>query len=123
MKKFIALISVAFIFGCQLDDNITAPLNTMIGLGVPSAQLTVSNVSGPETTGIYTVTVNVTPGAKYSFALTHIDGTVLNNYGFTAEASQMTIDLDYTDIANGAYDLNLMDNVGRMLKLPVIIQH
>ena len=77
----------------------------------------------PSTSGPYSITVNVTPGATYSFQLTHINGTILNNKGFTATAAQMTVTMDYSAVPNGAYDLNLMDNTGRALVVPVIVQH
>jgi len=33
------------------------------------------------------------------------------------------VSMDYSEVVNGAYDLNLMDNTGRLLKVPVIVQH
>jgi hypothetical protein len=119
MKKLLIFSVIFLTTGCRVDT--TAPVfggtdNNI--LGVPSKQLAVNGVPAP-----MTITVDVTPGATYSFQLTHINGTILNNYGFTADASQMTINLDYSKITDGAYDLNLMDNTGRLLKVPVIVQH
>ena len=124
MKKLLIFSVIFLTTGCRVDT--TAPVfggtdNNI--LGVPSKQLAVNGVPAPITSGLYTITVDVTPGATYSFQLTHINGTILNNYGFTADASQMTINLDYSKITDGAYDLNLMDNTGRLLKVPVIVQH
>ena len=84
--------------------------------------LSVSSISSPVTPGPFTVNVNVTPGATYSFQLTHINGTVLHNHGFTATSANMSIALNYSTIPVGAYDLILMDNTGRLLKVAVIIQ-
>ena len=123
MKKFFIISPLILILGCQLIDNPFKPTFNNVGLGEPSANLSVINTSGPVTSGIFTMTVNVTPDAMYSFQLLHINGTILSSYGFTATASVMDITLNYSNIPNGAYDLNLMDNVGRLLKVPVIIQH
>jgi hypothetical protein len=124
MKKLL-LLSVVFIVGCRWDDAVTPTVTPISNeLGVPSSVMTVvSTPTSPITTGPFTITVNVTPGAAYSFQLTHINGTILNNKGFTATASLMTVSMDYSEVANGAYDLNLMDNTGRLLKVPVIVQH
>jgi hypothetical protein len=125
MKNIILFSALLFVVGCRLDDTITNPVfdGTDVSLGVPSKQLAVNGIPGPLTSGLYEITVNVTPGAMYSFQLTHINGTILNNYGFTANASQMTITLNYSNVVDGAYDLNLMDNTGRVLKIPVIVKH
>jgi hypothetical protein len=125
MKKLL-VFSLVLIAGCRWDDAVTPPVILPVndGLGVPSAVMAVVNApTGPVTNGPYSITVNVTPGATYSFQLTHINGSILNNKGFTATAAQMTITMDYSEVANGAYDLNLMDNTGRLLKVPVIVQH
>ena len=85
--------------------------------------MSVVSTSAPTTSGQYSITVNVTPGANYSFQLLHINGSILNNKAFTATSSQMTVNMDYSAVPNGAYDLNLVDNTGRLLIVPVIVQH
>ena len=124
MKKFITLSALVFAAGCRLSDTVAPTItNSNNGLGVPSSIMSVVATTTPTTSGQYSITVNVTPGATYSFQLTHINGTILNNKAFTATAAQMTVTMDYSTIANGAYDLNLMDNTGRALIVPVIVQH
>ena len=125
MKKLL-ILSLAFVVGCRWDDAISPPViqGVTFDLGVPSKQLVlVTVVTGPVTAGPFSIVVDVTPGANYSFQLTHINGTVLHNKGFTATAAQMMVSMDYSEVVNGAYDLNLMDNTGRLLKVPVIVQH
>lgn len=122
MKKLIAATLLLVTIGCY-SDSLVGPKDNTVDLGVPSLQMAINSTSSPTTSGPYTVTVSVTPGATYSLQLTHIDGTIINNYGFTATSAQMTITLNYSTVPNGAYDLVLMDNTGRLLKNAVIIQH
>lgn len=129
MKKFLAYSLLIATVGCTDIEFPTTPVvvggqetGSDVSLGVASATMSVASVSGPITSGPFTIGVNVTPGATYSFQLTHINGTVLHNYGFTATNSTMSIALDYSSIPMGAYDLILMDNTGRLLKVVVIIQ-
>jgi len=129
MKKFLAYLLLVATVGCTDIEFPTGPVvvggqetGSDVSLGVASATMSVASVSGPVTTGPFTIGVNVTPGATYSFQLTHINGTVLHNHGFTATQASMSIALDYSTIPAGAYDLILMDNTGRLLKVVVIIQ-
>ena len=123
MKKFLSYSVVAIVcVGC-FDVGPVAPKTEVVDLGAPSRIMNVVSTSGPVVAENFTITVNVTPEATYNLQLTHINGEVLHSYGFTANASQMSITLNYKDIVNGAYDLNLMDNTGRLLKVPVIVQH
>ena len=123
MKKFLTYsIIVIICVGC-FDVSPVAPNTQNSDLGAPSLNMGVVSTSGPVVGNNFTITVNVTPGAMYNFQLTHINGVVLHSYGFTASSPQTSVTLDYKDIANGAHDLNLMDNTGRLLKVPVIVQH
>lgn len=129
MKKLIKYSALLVLIGCKGDVYPTVPTvigggetGTEVSLGVASTVLSLLAIPSPVTTGPFSVSVNVTPGATYSFQLTHINGAVLHNHGFTATNANMTIALDYSTIPVGAYDLVLMDNTGRLLKVPVIIQ-
>lgn len=128
MKKFITYALLVVTVGCGPDYPTTPVVvgggqeGTEVSLGVASGMLSLSSISSPVTPGPFTVNVNVTPGATYSFQLTHINGTILHNHGFTATQPSMSIALDYSTIPVGAYDLILMDNTGRLLKVAVIIQ-
>jgi hypothetical protein len=129
MKKLITYSLLVATVGCTDIEFPSGPVvvggqetGSEVSLGVASGMLSVSSISSPVTPGPFTVNVNVTPGATYSFQLTHINGTVLHNHGFTATSANMSIALNYSTIPVGAYDLILMDNTGRLLKVAVIIQ-
>lgn len=128
MKKLIKYFLLLATVGCGQDFP-TVPTvmgggetGTDASLGVASGLLSLASTTNPTTSGPFTVNVNVTPGATYSFQLTHINGTVLHNYGFKATNATMNVALDYSTIPVGSYDLILMDNTGRLLKVAVIIQ-
>ena len=129
MKKFLTYSLLVATIGCNHTDFPTTPIvvgggetGSEVSLGVASTLLSISSISSPITPGPFSVRVNVTPGPTYSFQLTHINGSVLHNYGFTATQPDMNVALDYSTIPVGAYDLILMDNTGRLLKIAVIIQ-
>ncbi len=129
MKKFLTYSLLVATIGCNHTDFPTTPIvvgggetGSEVSLGVASTLLSISSISSPITPGPFSVRVNVTPGATYSFQLTHINGSVLHNYGFTATQPNMNVALDYSTIPVGAYDLVLMDNTGRLLKIAVIIK-
>jgi len=65
--------------------------------------------------------MEVTPGALYSLQLTSLEGKILAVQGFTAERVSTQVELDYSRIKNGSYDLNLLDVSGNIVKIPVII--
>jgi hypothetical protein len=100
-----------------LSPKIENPLD----LGVTSSSTKFRTQQVTTTSGYTSVLVEVTPGALYSLQLTTIDGKVLAVEGFTADKVNQVIDLDYTKINNGSYDLNLLDVSGTITKIPVII--
>ena len=129
MKKFLTYSLLVATVGCSDIEFPTGPVvvggqetGSEVSLGVATTVMSVASISSPVTSGPFTIAVNVTPGASYSFQLTHINGTVLHNHGFTATSANMSIALNYSTIPVGAYDLILMDNTGRLLKVVVIIQ-
>jgi hypothetical protein len=129
MKKLITYSLLVATAGCTDIEFPSGPVvvggqetGSEVSLGVASTVMSVASISSPVTSGPFTIAVNVTPGASYSFQLTHINGTVLHNHGFTATSANMSIALNYSTIPVGAYDLILMDNTGRLLKVVVIIQ-
>jgi hypothetical protein len=92
-----------------------------LDLGVESKSTLFRTQRVVTTDGHATVLMEVTPGALYSLQLTGIDGKVLAVQGFTAERVGTQVELDYTKIKNGSYDLNLLDVSGNIVKIPVII--
>lgn len=119
-------ISGIIIGACTKDNSgITMPDQAVqnIDLGVASLSTIIANTSGPITSGLYTVTMTLTPGAMYTLQLVDIKGNVINSHGFIASEINTQKLLDYTAIPNGSYDLNLIDTSGRIMRVPVIIQH
>ena len=110
-----------FVIGCY-DNNILSPkVNETVDLGVNSTSTKFRTQKVTTTDGHASVLVEVTPGALYSLQLTSIDGKVLAVEGFTADKVNQVINLDYSKIKNGSYDLNLLDVSGNIVKIPVII--
>ena len=110
-----------FVIGCY-DNNILSPkVNETVDLGVSSTSTKFRTQRVMTTDGHASVLVEITPGALYSLQLTSIDGKVLAVEGFTADKVNQVINLDYTKIKNGSYDLNLLDVSGNLVKIPVII--
>ena len=109
------------VIGCY-DNNILSPkMEETVDLGVSSTSTKFRTQQIKTTDGHASVLVEVTPGALYSLQLTSIDGKVLAVEGFKADKVNPVIDLDYTKVKNGSYDLNLLDVSGNIVKIPVII--
>ena len=122
MKNYLRYGLVAFlVIGCY-DNNILSPkVNETVDLGVTSTSTKFRTQRVNTADGRASVLVEVTPGALYSLQLTNIEGKVLAVEGFTADRVNQVINLDYTKIKNGSYDLNLLDVSGNLVKIPVII--
>ena len=109
------------VIGCY-DNNILSPkVEETLDLGVSSTSTKFRTQRVTTTDGRASVLVEITPGALYSLQLTSIDGKVLAVEGFTADKVNQVINLDYSKIKNGSYDLNLLDVSGNIVKIPVII--
>lgn len=125
MKKLIQYsVVVILCVGCFDTNYITDPKfidNTY--LGRESASTKIVSLSSMTVSDKVKVTLDVTPGAMYTLQLVNIKGEMLDNHGFTAGSNTVEKTLDYSKIANGSYDLTLMDTNGNMTKVPVIIKH
>ena len=122
MKNYLryGIISL-LVIGCY-DNNILSPdMNKPLDLGVESKSTLFRTQRVVTTDGHATVLMEVTPGALYSLQLTSLEGKVLAVQGFTAERVSTQVELDYSRIKNGSYDLNLLDVSGNIVKIPVII--
>jgi len=122
MKNYLryGLITL-LVIGCY-DNNILSPkMEETLDLGVNSTSTKFRTQRVMTTDGHASVLVEVTPDALYSLQLTSIDGKVLAVEGFRADKINQVIDLDYTKIKNGSYDLNLLDVSGNIVKIPVFI--
>ena len=122
MKNFLRYGIIAFlVIGCY-DNNILSPdMTKPMDLGVESKSTLFRTQRVITTDGHATVLMEVTPGALYSLQLTSLDGKVLAVEGFTAEKVSTQVELDYSKIKNGSYDLNLLDVSGNIVKIPVFI--
>lgn len=122
MKNYLQYGLVAvLVIGCYDNDILSPKIENPLDLGVTSSSTKFRTQQITTTNGYASVLVEVTPGALYSLQLTTIDGKVLAVEGFTADKVNQVIDLDYTKINNGFYDLNLLDVSGTLTKIPVII--
>jgi hypothetical protein len=122
MKNYLRYGLVAFlVIGCYDNDILSPDMNKPLDLGVESKSTLFRTQRVVTTDGRATVLMEVTPGALYSLQLTGIDGKILAVQGFTAERISTQVELDYTKIKNGSYDLNLLDVSGNIVKIPVII--
>ena len=122
MKNYLryGLITL-LVIGCY-DNNILSPdMSKPLDLGVTSTSTKFRTQRVMTTDGHASILLEVTPGALYSLQLTRIDGKVMAIEGFTAEKVNPVINLDYTKIPNGSYDLNLLDVSGNITRIPVII--
>ena len=122
MKNYLRYGIIAFlVIGCY-DNNILSPdMTKPMDLGVESKSTLFRTQRVVTTDGHATVLMEVTPGALYSLQLTSLDGKVLAVQGFRAEKITTQVELDYSKIKNGSYDLNLLDVSGNIVKIPVFI--
>ena len=122
MKNYLryGIISL-LVIGCYDNNILSLKVEETLDLGVSSTSTKFRTQRVMTTDGHASVLVEVTPGALYSLQLTSIDGKVLAVEGFKADKVNPVIDLDYTKLKNGSYDLNLLDVSGNVVKIPVII--
>ena len=115
---YILLIALFVTYSCQKVD-IPAPV---IALGKESTTTSISNLSTAVTTGEVVVTLNVTPGAKYSLQLIDLKGDVKSATGFTADKEVIIKTLDYSDVNSGDYSIELIDISGKEYKRSLTIK-
>jgi len=125
MKKLIQYSTIVILcVGCFDTNYITDPkFIDETYMGRESASTKIVDISSRIISDKLKVTLDVTPGAMYTLQLVNIRGEMADNHGFTANSSTVEKTLDYSKIANGSYDLTLMDTNGNMTKVPVIIKH
>ena len=122
MKNYLryGIISLLVIV-CYDNDILSPDMSKPLDLGVESKSTLFKTQRVITTDGHATVLMEVTPGALYSLQLTSLEGKILAVQGFTAERVSTQVELDYSRIKNGSYDLNLLDVSGNIVKIPVII--
>ena len=122
--KFIA--SVLLILGCTLDptNSFDVGTNTTYDLGeVPQSTRIVSADIDTLTKTTITLNLDVTIGAMYTIHLLHpLGGDPLAVTGFTATTQLVTVELDYSTISDGLYDIVLIDTQGNSTRIPILLE-
>lgn len=113
----LGLVLFLFILACtKVDQSIS------INLGKEATSTAITNLSTAVTTGDVTITMSVTPGAKYSIQLIDLKGDVKSSIGFTADKELVTKQLNYSDVNSGDYTVVLIDISGREYKRSLTIK-
>ena len=121
--KFLA--SVLLILGCTLDPTDSFNVdNTTYDLGeFPQSTRIVSADIDALTKTTITLNMDVTIGAMYSIHLLHpLGGDPLAVTGFTATTQLVTVELDYSTISDGLYDIVLIDTQGNSTRIPILLE-
>jgi hypothetical protein len=122
--KFLA--SALLILGCTLDptDSFNVDTNTTFDLGeVPQSTRIVSVDIDALTKTTITLNMDVTIGAMYTIHLLHpLGGDPLAVTGFTATTQLVTVELDYSTISDGLYDIVLIDTQGNSTRIPILLE-
>ena len=122
--KFIA--SVLLILGCTLDptNSFDVGTNTTYDLGeFPQSTRIVSADIDALTKTTITLNLDVTIGAMYTIHLIHpLGGDPLAVTGFTATTQLVTVELDYSTISDGLYDIVLIDTQGNSTRIPILLE-
>lgn len=119
--KIIKLCCVLFILSSCT--KIDVPMPQVIDLGKESTATAITNLSTALVSSKVDVTMNVTPGAKYSLRLIDLNGDVKKATGFTADNTVIIKTLDYSDVNSGDYTLELIDIKGNEYKRSITIKH
>lgn len=122
--KFLA--SVLLILGCTLDptDSFNVDTNTTYDLGEfpQSTRIVSANIDLLTKTTI-TLNLDVTIGAMYTIHLMHpLGGDPLAVTGFTATTQLVTVELNYSTISDGLYDIVLIDTQGNSTRIPILLE-
>ena len=122
--KFLA--SVLLILGCTLDptNSFDVGTNTTYDLGeFPQSTRIVSADIDALTKTTITLNLDVTIGAMYTIHLLHpLGGDPLAVTGFTATTQLVTVELDYSTISDGLYDIVLIDTQGNSTRIPILLE-
>ena len=126
VHKIKLLTSIVLILGCTFDpvDPFDIDENTTFDLGeVPQSTKIVSVEIDALTKTTITLNMDVTVGAMYTIHLLHLlGGDPLTVTGFTATTPFTTVQLDYSNISNGLYDIALIDTQGNSTKIPLLLE-
>lgn len=122
MKRIaeLSLVLFLFIIACT---KVNAPAPVSIDLGKEATATAITDLSTAVTTGEVTITMSVTPGAKYSLQLIDLKGDVKYATGFTADNELVIKKLNYSDVNSGDYTITLIDIKGKEYKRSLTIKH
>ena len=122
MKKILTLVLIGIMIsanGCRKTYLEPAPAPIVLG----NKSTTMNIVSQPIVVGSnLELSVNVTPGSKYSFQIINIKGDVLVTKGLTSVTDIEKILINIENIPTGAYDLLFINTDGNEIKNPIIIK-
>ena len=126
VSKIKLITSLVLILGCTFDpvDSFGIDENTTFDLGeVPQSTRIVSMDIDALTKTTITLNMDVTVGAMYTIHLLYpLGGDPLAVTGFTATTQFTTVQLDYSNISNGLYDIVLIDTQGNSTKIPLLLE-
>lgn len=122
MKNITAITALLLCVGCSDYNYITGPTDNN-DLGPVSFATDISSISSTVVSDDVDVVLNVTAGSKYSLYLENIVGDISYRHGFTAVHPNTVVTLNLIEVANGDYQLILMDTKGKEDKVPLIIKH
>lgn len=114
------LLIIVTVIACT---KIDAPVPQVIDLGKEATSTSIVNLSTALVSAKVDVTMNLTPGAKYSLRLIDLNGDVKKSTGFTADNTLVIKTLDYSDVKTGDYTLELIDISGKEYKRLITIKH
>lgn len=103
--------------------KIDVPAPQVIDLGKQSTSTSIVSLSTVLIKDKVDVTMNLTPGAKYSLMLIDLNNDVKKSTGFTADNTLVIKTLDYSDVKTGDYTLELIDISGKEYKRLITIKH
>jgi len=116
----IYLLIIVTVIACTKVD---IPAPQVIDLGKESTATAIVNLSTVLIKDKVDVTMNLTPGAKYSLMLIDLNNDVKKSTGFTADNTLVIKTLDYSDVKTGDYTLELIDISGKEYKRLITIKH
>jgi len=128
VHKIKLLASLVLILGCTLDPTDPFDIDDIItptfDLGeVPQSTKIVNVEIDALTKTTITLHMAVTVGAMYTIHLIHPLGEdPLAVTGFTATTQLVTVELDYSTISTGLYDIVLIDTQGNSTRIPILLE-
>lgn len=116
----IYLLIIVTVIACT---KIDIPAPQVIDLGKEATATAIVSLSTVLIKDKVDVTMNLTPGAKYSLRLIDLNNDVKKSIGFTADNTLVIKTLDYSDVKTGDYTLELIDISGKEYKRLITIKH